>query len=191
MRQLLMILEYPDPELTSEVVRLRKWSYDDLACVEQASTDPDIPKGTTVPAVYTEAEGRAFIERCWSRRVNSEGLVLAIADAASNKALGLVFLGFSRIRGELRLGYWLVPGARGAGYGTDAVRLASRWALTKTDFHRIVARVKPDNAASLALLHKCGFAEEGLLREWLWIDEERHDAVQFSLLASDIDDLRI
>lgn len=182
-----MRLDYPSPELLSDLVRLRKWSYDDLACVEQASTDPDIPRGTTVPAVYTEAEGRAFIERCWSRRKNSEGLVLAIADAATNEAKGLVFFGFSRIKGELRLGYWLVPKARGVGYGTDAIRLASRWALTETDFHRIVARVKPDNAASLALLRKCGFAEEGVLREWLWIDEERHDAIQFSLLTSDID----
>ena len=181
-----MLLDYPDPELRSDLVHLRKWEYRDLPCVEAAATDPDIPKGTSVPAVFSEVEGRAFIERQWSRQNNGEGLVLAIADAESDEAKGLVFLGFSRIRGELRLGYWLIPEARRLGYGTAAVSLATRWALTETHFHRIVARVKPDNVASLALLRHCGFTEEGVLREWLWIDDERHDAIQFSLLAGDI-----
>ena len=181
-----MRLEYPDPELVSDLVRLRQWSYEDIGCVEAASRDPEIPKGTTVPAVYTEAEGRAFIDRCWARQTDEHGLVLAIADAASDEAVGLVFLGFSRIRGELRLGYWLIPQARRQGYGSEAIGMASAWALTATGFHRLVARVKPDNAASLALLRKCGFTEEGLLRGWLWIEDEVHDAIQFSLLDSDL-----
>lgn len=182
-----MLLDYPEPELASEVVRLREWSYDDLACVEAAATDPNIPKGTTVPAVFSEEEGRAFIERCWARRTNGQGLVLAIAEKASNEAKGLVFLGFSRAKGELRLGYWLVPDARRRGLGTEAIRLVSRWALLENEFHRLVARVKPDNAASLALLRRLGFSEEGVLREWLWIDDTAHDAIQFSLLSSDFE----
>lgn len=181
-----MHLDYPEPELTTARVRLRAWTFQDLPCVEAASTDPNIPQGTTVPAVYTEAEGRAFVERCWSRQTNGEGLVLAIADAPTNEAKGLVFLGFSRVRGELRLGYWLIPAARQQGYGNDAVYLASRWALTETDCHRLIAQVKPDNDASLALLRKCGFSEEGVLREWLWIEDEKCDAIQFSLLTSDL-----
>ena len=47
-------------------------------------------------------------------------------------------------------------------------------------------QVKPDNTASLALLRTCGFTEEGLLRSWLWIEDEVFDAIQFSLLRSDL-----
>lgn len=182
-----MGLDYPDPELRSDLIRLRRWSYDDLPCIEAAGTDPNIPQGTTVPADYSEREGRAFIERQWDRQTSGQGVSLAIAPAATNEAKGLVFLGLDRIRGHCRLGYWLVPSAREQGLGSEAVFLASRWVLTETEVHRLVARVEPNNEASLALLRKCGFTEEGLLRSWLWIGEELHDAIQFSLLESDLE----
>jgi hypothetical protein len=66
-----MPLAYPDPELRSETVRIREWAYDDLDCIRAAAADPNIPKGTTVPAEYTEERSRAFIERAWSR--NDDG----------------------------------------------------------------------------------------------------------------------
>ena len=181
-----MPLDYPDPELRSGVVRLRRWSYDDLGCVAAASADPEIPQGTTVPAVYSDEEGRAFIERQWDRRSSGRGLSLAVADPGTNEAVGLVFLGLGPGRGHCDLGYWLVPAARGRGLGTDAVRLVSRWVLTETDVHRLVAQVVPDNAASIALLRSLGFTEEGLLRSWLWIGDVPVDVVQFSLLRSDL-----
>ena len=181
-----MPLDYPDPELVSDLVRLRRWSHDDLACVEAASTDPSIPQGTTVPARYTEEEGRAFVARQWGRRTSGQGLSLAIAAATTNEAQGLIFFGLGRIRGHCHLGYWVVPEARGQGYGTEAVRLASRWVLTETGVHRLVAEVKPDNSPSIALLRRCGFTEEGVLRSWLWIEDEVFDAIQFSLLRADL-----
>ncbi len=186
MRQSLMPLDYPDPELTSDLIRLRKWTYNDLPCVEAAGTDPKIPQGTTVPPLYTEEEGRAFIERQWGRQIGGQGLSMAVADAGTNEAKGLVFLGLGRIRGHCRLGYWLIPAARRQGLGTDAIGLASRWVLTATDVHRLVAEVEPSNVGSLALLRKCGFTEEGLLRSWLWIEDELFDATQFSLLRTDL-----
>jgi hypothetical protein len=42
-------LAYSDTPLTDNVVLLRRWARDDLGCVEEATQDPDIPKGTTVP----------------------------------------------------------------------------------------------------------------------------------------------
>ena len=181
-----MPLDYPDPDLSSDFVRLRKWRYDDLACIEAASSDTTIPQGTTVPAQYTEIEGRAFIERQWERQTSGQGLSMAIADATADVAKGLVFLGLGRGRGHCHLGYWLIPSARGAGLGTAAIELVSKWVLTATEVHRLVAEVEPGNAASIALLRKSGFTEEGILRSWLWIEDELFDALQFSLLRSDL-----
>lgn len=104
-----MPLSYPDPDLVSDRVRLRRWSFDDLACVAAASEDPEIPTGTTVPAVYSDREGRAFIERQWDRNADGRALALAIARADTNEAIGHVYLGLTGITGECRLGYWLVP----------------------------------------------------------------------------------
>lgn len=181
-----MPLDYPHPELRSDLVRLRRWRYDDLACIEAASADPEIPKGTTVPPVYTEEEGRAFIERQWGRQTSGRGLSLAIAELRTDAAKGLVFLGLERIEGHCELGYWLIPGARGQGLGAEAVGLASRWVLTATHIHRLTAQVMPGNTASLALLRKLEFVEEGVLRSWLWRDGSTVDVIQFSLLSSDL-----
>jgi hypothetical protein len=85
-------LAYPDPGLTDGVVRLRRWSEDDLECVRQAATDARIPAGTTVPLLFSEAAGREFIRRQWGRAESGEGLSLAIADA-TGAALGLTWLG--------------------------------------------------------------------------------------------------
>ncbi|MGI9607947.1 MAG: GNAT family N-acetyltransferase [Acidimicrobiales bacterium] len=183
-----MNLAYPDPELGSAISRVRPWTRDDLDCIRAAATDPEIPKGTTVPAAYTEDEGRAFIERQWSRNDDGQALALAIARGATNEAVGHLYLGLTRVARQCRLGYWLIPDARRQGIGSDAVTLASRWVLSETDVHRLVAEVHPDNAASIGLLTSCGFTLEGTLRSWLWIDDDVHDALQFSLLRTDIVD---
>lgn len=181
-----MPLPLPDPALSSNIVRLREWRYDDLGCVEAAATDPAIPQGTTVPAVFSEEEGRAFIERQWGRRTSGRGLSLAIADPVTDEAYGLVYLGLGRIRGHCDLGYWLIPAARGRGLGSEAVRLVSRWVVTETEVHRLAAQVVPGNEPSIGVLRKAGFSEEGVLRSWLWVDGEPVDVIQFSLLRSDV-----
>jgi len=186
MQQWLVDLTYPDPELCSDIVRIRKWAYGDLRCIEAAATDPQIPRGTTIPAVYTEAEGRAFIERAWSRNDDGLALALAIATADTNEAVGHIYVGLTRVKRQCRLGYWLIPEARRRGYGSSAVDLISRWLLTETDLYRVVAEVHPENVASIRLLESCGYTLEGTLRSWLWIEDEVHDALQFSLIRTDL-----
>ena len=186
LQEWLMDLTYPDPEPSSGIVRIRKWTYDDLRCIEAASTDPEIPQGTTIPADYTEAKGRAFVERQWSRNDDGQALALAIARTDSNEAVGHIYLGLTKVKRQCRLGYWLIPGARRRGYGSNAVDLISRWLLTETDVYRVVAEVHPDNVASARLLESCGYTLEGTLRSWLWIQDEVYDALQYSLVRSDL-----
>lgn len=181
-----MPLPYPDPRLASSRVVLRRWSYDDLACVESASADPEIPRGTTVPATYTDEEGRAWIERQWSRQTDGQGLSLAIVERSASEAVGLVFLGLRQPEGHCEVGYWLIPRARGRGLGTEAVHLASRWVLDGTGVYRLFGHVVPDNTASIGVLTKCGFTREGLLRSYLRSGDTKLDVLSFSLLTDDL-----
>jgi [ribosomal protein S5]-alanine N-acetyltransferase len=82
---------------------LRRWGRDDLSCVEEATQDPDIPKRTIVPKTFTPKEGLAWIERQWSRHDEGKGLSQAIADAASNEALGAGVLTVRRL-GTVEIG---------------------------------------------------------------------------------------
>jgi ribosomal-protein-alanine N-acetyltransferase len=180
-----LLLAYPDPPLTDNVVVLRRWARGDLCCVEEATQDPDIPKGTTLPATFTAAEGLAWIERQWSRRDGGTGLSQAIADAASNEALGAGVL-MARKPGTVEIGYWLIPRARGRGFGSRAVGLLARWAVTEAALARVEALVVPDDIASQRVLEKAGFQREGHLRSYLVFERQRADALIYSLLPSDL-----
>ena len=178
-------LSYPDPELSDGVIRLRRWREDDIDSISQAATDPRIPEGTTVPALYTPAAARSFIHRQWSRQRNGEGVSLAIADAAGDEARGLIWLAVRPQAGVIGIGYWVVPSARRRGLGARAVRLASAWALQGAGLARVEAWVEPDNVASQRLLASAGFTREGVLRSFLAFGNRRADAVVFSRTAED------
>jgi RimJ/RimL family protein N-acetyltransferase len=168
------------------VLVLRKWTESDIGCVEEASRDPDIPSGTTVPASFTPAEGLAWIERQWGRADKGEGLSLAIADVGSSEALGNINLLFRRQPLTAEIGYWLIPRVRGRGLGSRAVALFARWAVTGAGLARVEALVVPDNMASQRVLEKAGFRREGRLRSYLVFDQQRADALMYSLLPSDL-----
>jgi [ribosomal protein S5]-alanine N-acetyltransferase len=181
-----VLLAYPEPPLTDGTVVLRRWAESDIGCVEEASRDPRIPEGTTVPARFTPAEGLAWIERQWGRADNGEGLSLAIADAGSNEALGLVVLLLRRQPDTVEIGYWLIPRARGRRLASHAVALVARWALTDAGLERVEALVEPDNTASRRVLESAGFQQEGQLRSYLVVGRRRADALIYSLLRSDL-----
>jgi RimJ/RimL family protein N-acetyltransferase len=181
-----VLLAYPDPPLTDGTVLLRRWTESDLGCVEEASLDPRIPAGTTVPARFTAAEGLAWIERQWGRADKGEGLSLAIADAGSGEALGLVALLFRRPPGTAEIGYWLIERARGRRLAPRAVALVARWAVADAGLARVEALVDPENVASQRVLERVGFTREGRLRSYLVFGTERVDALIYSLLPTDL-----
>jgi RimJ/RimL family protein N-acetyltransferase len=178
------LLRYPAPDLVDGPTRLRRWALDDIACIEEASTDTRIPEGTTVPVVFTAAEGRAFIARQWTRAESGVGISLAIASSESNTALGLVVLTLRPQQGVAGVGYWVVPSARQRGHASRAVRLFSDWALLDMGLARIEAWVEPGNVASQRVLALTGFVLEGTLRSFLSFRMRRADAMVFSRIAA-------
>lgn len=180
-----MRLEYPDPPLGDGIVRLRPWTMEDVPCVESASRDPAIPRGTTVPATYTADEGHAWIERQWSRSSNEEGLSLAVTDAGSDEALGAVVLLARPEPGLVGLGYWVIERARRRGLAARAVRLLAPWVLAQAPIVRIEALVEASNTNSGRVLLNAGFRPEGRLRAHFAFAGQPTDAVVYSLVAAD------
>ncbi len=99
----------------------------------------------------------------------------------------MVYVSLRGVPGHGALGYWLIPEVHRRGLDTEAVTLTSNWVPRETEVYRIVAYVEPHNSASIALLRRCGFTEEGLLRSYLKFDDGVFDAVCFSLLETDLD----
>lgn len=135
------MLRYPNPPVADGFVRLRRWEERDLACVRAAATDPRIPSGTTVPANYSEAERMAFIKRQWSRQDEGQGLSLAVEEAATSTAVGLIALLFRPEPLVAGIGYWVIPEARGRRFVSRAIALLSPWALHQASVNRVEAFV--------------------------------------------------
>ncbi|MBK8596979.1 MAG: GNAT family N-acetyltransferase [Holophagales bacterium] len=62
--------------------------------------------------------------------------------------------------GTVETGYSVVPEARGLGYATEAVKALLAWAL-RNGASRVIAHTTPANAASVTVLLRCGFVEDG------------------------------
>lgn len=169
--------------LTDGVVTLRRWEESDAGCVQEASRDEHVQRGTTVPHDPSPESALAFVERQRGRLEHGEGISFAIV--ADGEAVGAIVLTHARQPGAASLGYWLLERARGQGLATRAVRLITGWAFTEGGLARIEAIVEPGNDASAAVLEATGFEHEGLLRSYLALPGERADVHMYSRLSAD------
>ena len=80
------------------------------------------------------------------------------------------------------VGYELARDAWGDGLMTEALVAALPWGFESMALNRIEAQVHPENAASLKLLRRLGFVEEGRQRQAGFWWGGHHDLVQLSLL---------
>ena len=71
------------PALAAGPFRLRPFVLADLDVVREAARDPYIPLITTVPAEFTDTEGRRYIERQWDRARRGSGYSFAITDKST------------------------------------------------------------------------------------------------------------
>ena len=80
------------------------------------------------------------------------------------------------------LGYWIgAPFAR-QGYMTDALQALLPFAFDHLHLHRVEAACLPRNDASIALLRRAGFEQEGLARSYLKINGAWQDHLLFARL---------
>lgn len=89
------------------------------------------------------------------------------------------------------LGYWIgAPHAR-QGLMSAAVRAVIGYGFTTLRLHRIEASCLPHNRASIRLLERTGFTNEGYARAYLRINEVCQDHLLYGLLDSDASPLHL
>ncbi len=74
-------------------------------------------------------------------------------------------------------------GARGKGYGTEALSLGIDFAFNSLNLYRLALGVFAFNEPAIRLYNRLGFVHEGTQREYLQRDGQRHDMLMFGLLA--------
>lgn len=171
------------PVLTHPLVTLRPFENRDADLVLEAGTDVLIPLITTVPTTGEHDDALASITRQNDRLRRGLGYSFAIADSATDGAVGQIGLWTSEIRsGRTTIGYWIAERHRRQGYAAAALRTLTDWALTHDGMHRVQLHIEPHNTASRGVALACGFEREGLLRAWQDIGGERRDLEVYSVV---------
>ena len=73
------------------------------------------------------------------------------------------------------------------GYMTEALRVIVSYAFDELGLHRVEANIIPRNIASLELVRRLGFREEGLSRRYLKIAGTWEDHVHMTVLSDEWD----
>jgi len=83
------------------------------------------------------------------------------------------------------VGITLAPEFQGRGLATEALRSIIDFLFGELRMHRISASVDPRNLASMRLMQRSGFRQEGHLLESIWSNGEWVDDAIFAILASE------
>ncbi|WP_199583083.1 GNAT family protein [Blastococcus sp. TF02-9] len=135
---------------------------------------------STIPARATEAQARDWIHRNQRRREDGVGFSFAIAEAATDRAVGQVGLWLAELpAGRASAGYLVAPASRGRGYARSALLTVTTFAWTVPGLHRVQLYVEPSNEASVRTARGAGYEPEGLLRSYLEIGGRRRDMLVF------------
>jgi ribosomal-protein-alanine N-acetyltransferase len=132
----------------------------------------------------------AWPAQCSGLRATARrGLALPFTITVDGALAGQLTVG-NIVRGALRsawVGYWVASHLAGQGIAAGAVALAVDHTFASAELHRVEATVRPENAASLRVLAKLGFRDEGLLVRYLEVAGSWRDHRCLALTREEIE----
>ena len=121
-------------------------------------------------------------------REAGEGRLQPFVIETEGRLVGQMHL-FGIAWGSLRsasAGYWVAQSVAGQGIVPFALAAACDHAFLVLGLHRVEVNIRPENIASLRVVEKLGFREEGLRRFYLHIDGQWRDHRSFALTTEDL-----
>ena len=181
----------PLPVVTTARVELRPpiaSDYEQWATLRGESRDFLTPWEPLWPADDLTRNAFRYRLRRYAREAREDtGYTLFLFSRGEGVLLGGLSLTNVRrgVTQSCALGYWMGRRHAGRGLMTEAVRGTVVHVFETLRLHRIEAACLPDNEASKAVLRRCGFAGEGLARQYLRINGQWQDHLLFAMLVTD------
>ncbi len=159
---------------------------DDRPAVFASCADPEIRRWRH-RTTADPAEADAYVRRRTVDWARDERFTWAVCEPTTGEMLGEVSLDSVDLgMGSAEVACWALPSARGAGMITTALSAVVRFGFGGLGLHRIGYLWAEGNAASGRVADKCGFRPEGRMRDAWLVDDERHDVIMTSRLATDV-----
>lgn len=174
------------PTLTTPRLRLRRITPADAEDIYRIFSDDEVLRYDDVDPFASLEYAVQFIHWVDRRFEHRDSVRWGLALRSDDRVIGTLGFplfddrGFRAVVGyELNRDYWR------RGFMSEALQAAIRYAFTELNVNRIEALVLPQNRASIGLLEKTGFQQEGLLREYAFFRGSFHDHYLYSLLKKE------
>lgn len=166
-----------------EKIRLTGLNPEDVPTITAWYQDSDFMRLLDMTAAYPRA--RSAMQRWLEDESKDKDVFLfAIRPLDTDTLLGFVELdSIQWTHGVGWIGIGIGDSANwGKGYGYEAVRLLLDFAFSELNLHRVQLTVFNYNEPAIHLYEKLGFKAEGIYRECLHRDGQRHDMILYGIL---------
>ena len=110
----------------------------------------------------------------------------AIRLVSDNSLLGRVtYFDLNTRNRSTEIGFLIASEFRRKGYASEAVRILIRHLFKELGINKVMAQTGEYNEASIALLKKLGFKQDGRLRQHHELEGKMYDDLLFSILAEE------
>ncbi len=177
------------PIIIGERIILREYRQADLKEIREWVNDPEVVANLSdiflYPHTLTQTENWLTTQL---EGKGNEGFVIAHKD--SQEYIGQI--DFVSIDWRNRVGeIGIVIGAaknRGQGFGSEAIRLLQQFAFATLNLNKIELKVHDYNERAFHCYQKCGFREEGRLRERFFRQGRYTDYIQMGILKREYEE---
>lgn len=170
------------PPLETRTLLLRELRPEDAEAIYRLYSDDEVTRYYDLDTFSSRRQALDLINRQLLRFRKGEAIRWGIASRENDIVIGTVGYVVEKSNAQAGLGYDLAKPYWRRGIMTEALQIVIHYGFSSLRLNRIQALVIPGNVASIRLLEKLGFHEEGLLREYGFFKGRFHDLHCFSLL---------
>ena len=134
-----------------------------------------------------ESDAQKFIDWYQNRFKDNPGIRWGISLKGEQDIIGTIgFNNFTKHH-KANIGYDLRPEYWNKGIMTEALSAVINYGFNQLEINRMEAEVMQGNVNSERLLLKLNFMKEGILRQWMYWNDNHYDMSMFSLLKTDFE----
>jgi RimJ/RimL family protein N-acetyltransferase len=145
--------------------RLRRLGSDDVDRLVLLESDPEVMKWTRVGTALPREETARRLQSAMAAQPDREPLGIWLADLKSNHELVGWFVLLGGRFDVPELGFMLPRSRWGMGFATEVGKRLVEYAFNELKLSGLVATTNPQNAASIQVLIKLGFALERVMSD--------------------------
>lgn len=169
------------PTILGNNINIRGIKETDLDTIMEWRNRPEVMKCFFNRNKLT-AEGQRKWYANYLNDANDHMFMIETKDNVSIGTMALYHVDFSSKKAEYGRALIAAEGYQGKGYAREALLLILDYAFTTLHLNRIYLEVFSDNLSAIKLYEKCGFTNEGLLKEHFYDGSTFRDVLIMGIL---------